>query len=273
MAKIVQPCAAAVCEGLREEAAKLKRLRVDGAAAEAAYQPPGHRTAPPGYHEASEAELRQMHLKPSMLNAPKDADGDATEFQAAVFINNKTNERIVAFKGTASGQDWANNLQQGSGLHSFYYTQSQVIGANVAGSPMAGSTHCTGHSLGGGLASAASRASGLPAATFNAATLKEGTIPQPNFHGRIDAVSVRGDPLTRANEGMLGTTRGTFPYKLDPPDNLGAGIAKDIPWWNLKQRAQAMGQRQLALHGMATANSAIAKRAGQVAAALVANKC
>jgi hypothetical protein len=276
----VQPCSAGTCPQLRAEEAKLKRAQVDGKLAAAAYQPPGQRTdLPPGYSEATPEQLHQMNLSPDMLEHPKNAKGEETNFRAAVFVNNDTGERTIAFKGSAdpfslSGNtDWGNNLRQGMGKDAYYYTQAQTISNNVAASPFGDSTHYTGHSLGGGLASAASRASGAPATTFNAASLNKDTVPQPDMSGTIDAVSVRGDPLTRLNEGMLGTTANTEPYKLDPPDDLGAGIAKNIPWWNLKEKAKAAAARQLELHSMSTVNKAMDKRAKQVQAALVANKC
>lgn len=271
MSSTVQQC---TCQQLLAEEAKLKRLRNDGAAAAAAYNPPGDKTGlPPGYDEATPQQLREMNLSPAMLEHPKDESGNPTDFRARVFVNNTTGERIVAFKGTSSGSDWGQNLRQGAGMDSYYYAQAQRIGGRIAASPQAANTHFTGHSLGGGLATAAARNSGLSAATFNAASLNRSTVPQPNTNGRIDAVSVRGDPLTAANERMIGTTPGTVPYKLDPPDHLGQDVAQRYPWYDLKNRATAFKNRQLALHGMGTANEAMAKRAGQVAQAIRANKC
>ncbi|WP_425229570.1 hypothetical protein [Sphingomonas sp.] len=271
MAGAVQPC---TCQDLLAEEAKLKRLRADGAAAAAAYKPPGDPDGvPPGYTEATPEQLREMNLNPAMLEHPRDGNGKPTDFRARVFVNSTTGERIVAFKGTESGADWGQNLRQGAGMDSFYYKQAQRIGGSIAASPQAANTHFTGHSLGGGLATAASRNSGLPAATFNAASLNKGTVPQPNTNGRIDAVNVRGDPLTAANEGLIGTTPGTEVYKLDPPDYLGQDVAKKYPWYDLKNRAIAFKNRQLALHGMGTANDAMAKRAGQVDQAIKDNKC
>lgn len=274
MAKVVQACTKPVCEQLLAEEAKLKRLRTDGKAAAAAYQPPGQRTdGPPGFREATPQQLRQMNLNQAMLEHPKNGKGEPTDLRAAVFVNERTGERIVAFKGTESGEDWGQNFKQHVGMDSPYYTQAQRIGGAVAASPVASRTRFTGHSLGGGLASAASRNSGLPAATFNSAPLREGTVPQPNTNGVIDAVNVRGDPLTAANENVLGTTSGTVPYKLDPPDYLGADVAKKYPWYDLKDRVDAFKKRQLALHGMATANDALTKRAAQVEQGITANKC
>ena len=276
MATVVKGCQSPLCPSLRAEQAKLARLKPDGQAAAAAYQPPGERQAPDGYHNATPAELKQMKLSEAMLEHPKDGKGNPTEFRAAVFVNDANPaQRIVAFKGTTpnSTADWLANGSQQIGRDSFYYKQAQVIGNNVAASPLADTTRVAGHSLGGGLAAAAARSGGLDASTFNAAALKEGTVPQPRTEGEILAMSVRGDPLTRANEGMLGTTANTVPYKLDPPARLGESVAKKLPWYDLKGKAQAFAARQLALHDIATANEVIAARAKVVDAQVKANGC
>ena len=277
----VAPCPLDICAQLRAERTKLRRLQVDGKLAAASYAAPGERgpLLPPNYREATPDQLRQMNLTPEMLEHPRNAKGEPTGFRAAVFVDQNTGDRVIGFKGSSdafslSGNtDWGNNLRQGMGKDAYYYTQAQTIANNVAASPFADNVHYVGHSLGGGLASAASRVSGAPASTFNAASLNKDTIKQPNLSGVIDAVNVRGDPLTRLNESLLGTTAQTKKYPLDPPDDLGATIARDVPWWNLKKKAQAYGQRQIELHGMTTANKAIAKRERQVLDELVENRC
>jgi hypothetical protein len=49
------------------------------------------------------------------------------------------------------------------------------------------------------MASAASRASGLPATTFNAAGLNARTVPHP-VASNIDAIYVKGEPLHGLNK-------------------------------------------------------------------------
>lgn len=128
----------------------------------------------------------------------------------------------VSFKGTAPGcgEDWKNNTAQAVDRESLYYRKAIAIGRALEKKSMA--IEFTGHSLGGGLSSAAARASGKSAHTFNAAGLHPNTvaryggepkIPDPD---NIMAVRVQGDILTVAQESsvvgvlaaMLGGTLG-----------------------------------------------------------------
>ena len=82
-----------------------------------------------------------------------------------------------------------------------------TIGKKIYGSGNAGGLDLTGHSLGGGLASAASQASGAGATTFNAAGLNSETLPMYGAAPRASAITnyrVDGDILTGVQEGRLG---------------------------------------------------------------------
>ncbi|CAI0946506.1 phospholipase [Serratia ficaria] len=107
-------------------------------------------------------------------------------------------------KGDLSGvnnlDDWANNGAQGAGFNSGYYKKAVDIGKVVKGD-----VDISGHSLGGGMASAASIASGKPAWTFNAAGLNAGTVEK--YGGsiigstdNIQAYRVKGELLTKLQE-------------------------------------------------------------------------
>ncbi len=121
---------------------------------------------------------------------------------------------VVAFRGTrmTETEDWENNFQQGVGMHSDYCENAVGIGNAVGKSGAA--VDFTGHSLGGGTAAAASRASGQPATTFNAAGLRDGTVAKyggtvhvPSTEN-IDAYRISGDVLTGAQEQNVGGTVG-----------------------------------------------------------------
>lgn len=108
--------------------------------------------------------------------------------------------------------DWKNNFQQGVGMESEYYKQAVAIGNKVERS--SASVDIVGHSLGGGLASAASRASGKPGWTYNAAGLKSSTVEKyggkimtPKQGENITAYRVKGEILTSIQEpGFWGGT-------------------------------------------------------------------
>ena len=113
----------------------------------------------------------------------------------------------VVFRGTRMKEtvDWKNNFQQGVGMNSEYYKQAVAIGNKVERS--SAPVDIVGHSLGGGLASAASRASGKPGWTYNSAGLKSSTVEK--YGGKImtakqgeniTAYRVKGEILTSVQE-------------------------------------------------------------------------
>src|SRR5699024_10737580 len=105
----------------------------------------------------------------------KDLSIPDSDFRARVYEVDKDlygdsmPDHIVAFKGTASKEDWTNNFQQGLNLESKYYKQAVTIGGKL--NKTDASVEIVGHSLGGGTASAAAQASGKKATTYNAAGL------------------------------------------------------------------------------------------------------
>lgn len=141
----------------------------------------------------------------------------------------------IAFRGTdlaqevgAAGEDAlgdvAANYRQAVGDRSAYYDHAIKVGRKVATSRQGSQAYAgkapeiqfTGHSLGGGLASAASVASGLPADTFNAAGLAEetrrsaletfGTVTErnggkPRTPPDVTAYVVPGDIITSLQDG------------------------------------------------------------------------
>lgn len=102
--------------------------------------------------------------------------------------------------GIKNLSDWSNNGAQGLGFNSEYYKKAVNIGKAIKGG-----AGISGHSLGGGMASAASMASGKPAWTFNAAGLNAGTVKK--YGGsiigstdNIQAYRVKGELLTKLQE-------------------------------------------------------------------------
>lgn len=148
-------------------------------------EPPGNQ---PGFSDASgnEKALEQVGLKEEDLSL------EQSDFRARVYEVDKNlygdsmPDHIVAFKGTSSGEDWKNNFQQGVNLHSDYYEQTVNIGKKLEATPA--NVEIVGHSLGGGMASAASQASGKPATTFNAAGLHKKTVAR--YGGSVNDSSI-----------------------------------------------------------------------------------
>ncbi|HMO74206.1 MAG TPA: hypothetical protein PKD99_06620 [Sphingopyxis sp.] len=255
---IFQRCVAN-CDALRARKAKLEQYQKEAALAAAVYNKNGEMdpggTVPRGFERVTDdAELEKIGLSNKLLTPPGyQPDGNNAPF-AAVFKDQDSGAYSVVFKGTSSGADWKVNAGQGLGNETSYYSQAEIIGKNVAMSDGGNNVKFVGHSLGGGLASAASRASGMPATTFNAAGLHPNTIADPRA-SQIDAVYVRGELLRGAQ--MTPGVRQAVGTKvpLDPPAGIGSRVAKWIartsiaaghPWLGLGVAAV----RGFFLHGM-----------------------
>ena len=199
-----------ICLSLRAELDEIQAARDNAQMAGAVY---GEGELPTNTRPATEDELRKLELIDrngnNMLNLP------GSDFGSAVYVTEDpvTGQKhfTVAFQGTdpLSREDWRTNRQQAFGQETEYYNQAMEIGATASGSRAVreGATvSFTGHSLGGGLASAASAASGAPAHSFNAAGLHPATaeryvgnqvdpssLPVRSYYVQGDALSVSQD--------------------------------------------------------------------------------
>ena len=104
------------------------------------------------------------------------------------------NGYMLAFRGTDQLMDWPGNIKQGVGLKASQYEQAIKLAEQVY-MATGGNVIMVGHSLGGGLASAGSYATGARAVTFNAAGLH--SRYRTGKPGDIRAHYIAGDPLTR----------------------------------------------------------------------------
>ncbi|HQU01238.1 MAG TPA: DUF2974 domain-containing protein [Acetobacteraceae bacterium] len=173
---------------------------------------------PPGYTyldpttPAGQQKLAAIGIKPDDLS-PAKSQFRAQIFQTGTDVNPSY---VVAYKGTtpSSGQDWLNNTEQSVGANSDYYKQAITLGTKIDNAE-SGQVSFTGHSLGGGLASAASAATNEPAITFNAAGLNPATVENymtTDFNqatSDITAYHVSGEMLDMVQEhpylaGMVG---------------------------------------------------------------------
>ena len=101
---------------------------------------------------------------------------------------------MLAFRGTDQRVDWPGNIKQGVGLRASQYEQAIKLAERVY-DETGGNVMMVGHSLGGGLATAAAHATGARAVTFNAAGLH--SRYRDGSPGDIRAHYIAGDPLTR----------------------------------------------------------------------------
>jgi hypothetical protein len=123
-----------------------------------------------------------------------------TGFYAAAYRSDVDGHVVVAYRGTepSSFRDWVADGQQALGGTTPQYTQAVAV-AHQAQAQYGSGLEFTGHSLGGGLASAASLATGAHADTFNPANLSSSSYANyglnPFNAGHIDAWRVDGEIL------------------------------------------------------------------------------
>jgi hypothetical protein len=191
---------------------------------------------PAGFRVATEGDLARIGIRPEMLTSTQSA------YRARVYVKGAGDDAqfVVSFRGSAAASDWKANFQQGVGLPSDHYAKALKIGQVLARNEGANVT-ITGHSLGGGLASAAAIASGRDAATFNAAGLSDRTIQDAQaIHDRagvsrtagVAAFYVKGEILSAIQDGgdhLIGALFGgpTLAAVADAPEAYGTRIALD----------------------------------------------
>jgi hypothetical protein len=149
---VTEPARLAIVARPKPASANRAELRAHALLAQDVYN---DRASPPaGYRTASAQDLQALRLDPGMLKV-----GD---LRARVYVTGSGDDvrYTIAFRGTEGQGDWIANAQQGTGNDSLHYRQALVIGQRIRNSPLASRVDFTGHSLGGGLASAAAVASG-----------------------------------------------------------------------------------------------------------------
>lgn len=126
-------------------------------------------------------------------------DYEKTGFKAKLYEKDGKYVFVTAGTNPLSGKDWANNIAQQFGWNSKQYNQSIECAKEYA--KRYKNLVFIGHSLGGGLASANSRATGCSAITFNAAALSSNY--NLGMDSKIVAYISDGDILDYVNEVLL----------------------------------------------------------------------
>ncbi|WP_026840583.1 hypothetical protein [Citrifermentans bremense] len=168
---------------------------------------------PPGFLKPTSEQLKLMGLDQDMLT-PKNSN-----FRAAIYLKDPVvwgsdlqPRSVLALRGSTSAEeDWINNFNQDANREASYYKAAVGIGRLMA--MMGVSIHMVGHSLGGGLTSAAQGASGLTASTYNSAGLHPRTVARYSHDTeraaveseKITAIRVKGEVLTKTQEDFFGS--------------------------------------------------------------------
>lgn len=208
--------------GLREQADALAKLYHDqgmSALANDAYHhtTQGCTTPPVGWTRASDNPqlLAQYGLTEADL-APQGSSFRAELYIPDPAVHGADALPVLSYKGTdvTSPVDWANNFTQGVGQPTEFYNRAMDLALEV-NRATDGQFELTGHSLGGGMATAASAVTGATATTFNSAGLHDETarayLAQSNrepfdVNSRITAYHVDGDVLTGIQQAASGIT-------------------------------------------------------------------
>jgi hypothetical protein len=184
-----------------------------------------------------DAQGNEIPIDPALLST---SEG----FDAAIYQNDQ-GEYVVAYRGT---DDWGlspsgdadDNGLQGLGFETGQYRDAVALGEAAQRAFGEGNVVFTGHSLGGGLASAAALATGTPGVTFNASGLSDQTLESLGFNpnavrdqaaesGQLRRYIVNGDPLNGAQQdlpiipilGMSPPNAVGHELRIDPPAGMG----------------------------------------------------
>ena len=259
---LVQSCPInANCESAKKGLREFQQWRQDADVANAAYgRPPPKVIAAPANQIVPPNAIRVMTLVEDTKElakaglSPDDLKIPGTNFGAVVYKTGNPPAYTVSFRGTEewTGSDMGANIEQRLGINDTpYYSRAQEIARKMeicnleyGGSPPP--TKFVGHSLGGGLASAAAVAVGSDATTFNASGLHANTIAAGGrANGNVVAIHVKGEMLTTLQENTSQLEAfGKRKVALDPPFNL----TRDL-------LAKGLGAAAFGLMGIAAAQA------------------
>ncbi|HLK98832.1 MAG TPA: type VI secretion system tube protein TssD [Hymenobacter sp.] len=210
---------------------------------------------PEGWHMLDADELSQVGASREMLTDPK------TGFKAAIYQSSfeELPKLVVAYAGTEDKPDILADLRQGIGLEEKQYNQAMNLAKAVVAKVGKDEVETTGHSLGGGLASAGSVVTGTKSYSFNAAGLHVNTIKRAPYNlsraamaegsALIEAYRSTSDPLNNVQNAV------NFPRGFVLPKAL--GVSRPVtpaPQWQHQWRDLAAWNPvkpaiDMALHG------------------------
>ena len=173
--------------------------------------------APDGWKQLSDEEVKDKKI---LGLPPGEMYNKDTGFKASVYVSEFEGKKkyVVAFAGTEGffDRDMVANIRQGAAFETAQYTQAMKIGNQVSRALGPENVEFTGHSLGGGLASAAKIVSDTnkvetKASTFNSAGLslktcaRQGISPKEFLERteNINAYYSKSDPLSIGQDSVL----------------------------------------------------------------------
>lgn len=162
---------------------------------------------PAGWSQMSPEEMKELGVDPKTLQDPR------TGYKANIYKSELENppKIVVAFAGTDDIPDVVTDVRQGVGVKDGQYDKAMDLTSTVANGAKGKGyvVETTGHSLGGGLASAGSAVTGVRGNTYNAAGLHDRTTRR-NYSTADRAANARNvtayhntsDPLNNFQDGV-----------------------------------------------------------------------
>ena len=128
-------------------------------------------------------------------------------YNATIYRNYDRNELVMVYEGTITIEDWANNIAQGFGVFGqggqYLTAKSDALFARSQARAEGLTLRFVGHSLGGGLATAAALHVGAEATTFNAAGINPLNTDRTMANELVTNYRVRGEALTTLQDSMM----------------------------------------------------------------------
>ncbi len=185
-------------------------------------------TLPDGYRYLDPATEDGRKELESLGLIPQDLAPQNSPFRASIFASGsgENPSYVVGFKGTTptSVSDWMQNFQQLVGTRSSAYDNAMDLARRVA--DQNDNLSFTGHSLGGGLASAASVVTGKSATIFNAAGLNPSTVRGfPLAQAPVTAYHTADDILSTSQDASIFPAAYGNRYELPPISNRPYSLA------------------------------------------------
>lgn len=167
--------------------------------------------APPGYQRLTGDMIPRELRSQGVYNPETGTFSDPSSgFHAAIYRSDIDGTYILAYQGTevTSWRDWVRGNGQNLGWDAPQYRQAVGL-AQAANEIYGDDLAITGTSLGGGLASVGSLATGRPAHTFNAAGVHGNTFDRfdldpSDANDLIERYNVDGEILTGLQESVPG---------------------------------------------------------------------
>lgn len=219
------PCAeheALTCPELAEKIAEMDEVGERGGLASDVYdrydpnRPAGTPPSPPppGYTRVSDdpETLRELFPGRSDEEIKEMFEPEDSSFRAALY-QDEQGKSFLVFRGTTVKADNVSNLSQGLGHEAAHYEKAKKLTGQLRRSVGAPNMELVGHSLGGGMATAASAISGIKATVFNPAGVHPNTVGGADLgEAPTTAYVVEGENLNWVQDNRVASILAVSPF-------------------------------------------------------------